>query len=623
MYWLTLIQGLILAIGVSAKTHVFHFNVSYVTANPDGLYERRVIGINDQWPLPTIRVKTNDRVVIHLANRLDVRTSLHFHGLFQKGSNAMDGPEMVTQCPIPPNQTFLYNFTVEDQAGTYWYHSHSGSQYGDGLRGLFIIEDDDVKFDEEVTLSISDWYHKETAEITKGFLSRYNPTGTEPIPQSSLFNDTRDVKWAVKPNTTYLLRIANVGLFVSQYLFIEDHKFTIVEIDGVVVKPKVVDSLYLAVAQRYSVLVHTRDDVSRNFRFVNVLDQEMLDFLPDDLETVSTNWFVYDESNILPARLDSTYEEVLKSLNPADDFDLTPLQEHPLFGDADYKIELNFSMENLGNGVQYALFNGKTYVPPRVPTLMTVQSSKNYANDQHIYGSNTNSFILQSDEIVEIVLNNKDPGKHPFHLHGHNFQVISRSQEGTDDNDPIVYDPNNPDHNKFPEFPMIRDTVMVNPNGFIVLRFKANNPGVWFFHCHVDWHLEQGLAIVLIEAPTEIQNQKLPQNHLDICEAGNMSSIGNAAGRSGHSESEWLDLSGENVQVAPLPDGFTPKGYIAVVVCALFAIYGVFSIYDYGMQDFATEDTNKIVHKVYDIIDRYLPPENASELPLVGSSRNE
>ena len=56
----------------------------------------------------------------------NLNTTLHFHGLFVRGANQMDGPEMVTQCPIPPGETYLYNFTVTDQVGTYWYHSHTG-----------------------------------------------------------------------------------------------------------------------------------------------------------------------------------------------------------------------------------------------------------------------------------------------------------------------------------------------------------------------------------------------------------------------------------------------------------------------------------------------------------------
>ena len=48
----------------------------------------------------------------------------HWHGIFQNGSNWADGPVGVTQCPISPGHSFLYQFDVPDQAGTFWYHSH-------------------------------------------------------------------------------------------------------------------------------------------------------------------------------------------------------------------------------------------------------------------------------------------------------------------------------------------------------------------------------------------------------------------------------------------------------------------------------------------------------------------
>ena len=80
--------------------------------------------------------------------------------------------------------TFTYDFNVTDQSGTYWYHSHMGSQYGDGLRGLFIIEYDNddeynkefpYEYDEDVTLSVGDHYHLESPEIVKNFMTRFNP----------------------------------------------------------------------------------------------------------------------------------------------------------------------------------------------------------------------------------------------------------------------------------------------------------------------------------------------------------------------------------------------------------------------------------------------------------------
>lgn len=71
------------------------------------------MGINGKWPLPTIEVDKGDRVIVNLYNGLgDQNTSLHFHGLFQNGTNAMDGPAGVTQCPVAPGQSIIYDFVV-------------------------------------------------------------------------------------------------------------------------------------------------------------------------------------------------------------------------------------------------------------------------------------------------------------------------------------------------------------------------------------------------------------------------------------------------------------------------------------------------------------------------------
>lgn len=121
---------LLLAIGefAAAKEVVYDFNVTWVTANPDGLADRKVVGINGQWPLPVIEVDKGDRLIVNMYNGLgDKSTSIHFHGMFQNGTNDMDGAAMVTQCPIPPGSSFTYNFTVNEH-GTYWYHCHTVSK---------------------------------------------------------------------------------------------------------------------------------------------------------------------------------------------------------------------------------------------------------------------------------------------------------------------------------------------------------------------------------------------------------------------------------------------------------------------------------------------------------------
>ena len=102
-----------LAAIVAAKTVSYDFDIGWVTANPDGAYERTTIGINGQWPLPYIRADVGDQVVVNAHNSLQNRSvSLHFHGLYMNGSTEMDGPVGVSQCSIPFGSSMTYKFNV-------------------------------------------------------------------------------------------------------------------------------------------------------------------------------------------------------------------------------------------------------------------------------------------------------------------------------------------------------------------------------------------------------------------------------------------------------------------------------------------------------------------------------
>lgn len=181
-----------------------------------------------------------------------------------------------------------------------------------------------------------------------------------------------------------------------------------------------------------------------------------------------------------------------------------------------------------------------------------------------IYGTYTNPFVLPHGSIIELVLNNDDTGKHPFHLHGHAFQVISRSDENALHFNGTYVDT--------PSVPMRRDTLIVNPSGNFVIRFRADNPGMWLFHCHIEWHMDTGLVATMVEAPAVLQEQTvIPQDFLDICAADGTATTGNAAGNT----EDYLDLTGQNRQVAWLPSGFTAKGYVALVFSCIAGVLGV------------------------------------------------
>ncbi|KAG7748309.1 hypothetical protein KL912_002214 [Ogataea haglerorum] len=613
---LSILSSGFFAAAALAQTHVFNWTTGWGTANPDGTHERPVITCNGQFPWPDIRVQKGDRVEVYLTNGFDdANTTLHFHGLFQHGSTQMDGPPLVSQCPIAPGDTMLYNFTVPDQVGSYWYHSHTEGQYMDGMRGAFIIEDPDMPYDydEEVILTVSEWYHDLVSTMIPDFLSVYNPTGAEPIPQNLLMNNTRNNTWKVEPNKTYYVRLINIGGFVSQYLYMQDHTFTVVAVDGVYVEPNETNMIYITVAQRYDVLITTKNDTSENYAFMQMFDSTMLDVVPDDLVLNATNYIVYDDNADLPDQY------IVDSIDDfLDDFYLVPLVKEELYESYDYQITIDVIMNNLNNGINYAFFNNITYTAPKVPTLGSVMSAGENATNAYVYGTNTNAFVLQKDEIVEIVLNNQDTGKHPFHLHGHVFQVIERGPEFPDDapqayNESAPYTP--------PEHPMERDVLYVNPNSYFVIRFKANNPGVWYFHCHIEWHLIQGLALTLIEDPLGIQaNETLTENWKQVCQNVNMSYTGNAAGN----DNDFFDLTGQNVQVKDLPAGFTARGIVALVFSCVSGVLGCIVIFWYGMADIP--DIEKRVLADLNLDDRaFLAAEEEEEeaAEAAGSSVND
>lgn len=96
-----------------AATVTYDFNIGWVTANPDGAFNRPTIGINGQWPIPRIDANVGDNIIINAHNQLgNQSTSLHFHGLYMNGTTHMDGPAQVSQCAIQPGSSFTYNFTV-------------------------------------------------------------------------------------------------------------------------------------------------------------------------------------------------------------------------------------------------------------------------------------------------------------------------------------------------------------------------------------------------------------------------------------------------------------------------------------------------------------------------------
>ena len=131
------------------------------------------------------------------------------------------------------------------------------------------------------------------ANLLKGFISVINPTGAEPVPKAALFNDTQNLTTAVEPGKTYMFRIINMGAFAGHYLWFEGHTMQIVEVDGIYTEKAPAEMIYLTAAQRYSVLITTKNDSSTNFPYSASMDQASLS------PVLSTKDVAYDHAGSL------------------------------------------------------------------------------------------------------------------------------------------------------------------------------------------------------------------------------------------------------------------------------------------------------------------------------------
>ncbi|KAF9172751.1 hypothetical protein BGX21_010796 [Mortierella sp. AD011] len=552
----------------------YNWNITYVMANPDGLFERRVIGVNGVFPPPPIEVTVNDTLVINVINQIDQPTSLHGHGLFQTGNNQMDGPSMVTQCPIPPGASFTYTIPIE-QHGTYWIHGHNQGQYVDGLRAPLIIHNinETYQYDAEYTLAFSDWYHDQHSVLLGQYLSIFNPSGAEPIPKSGLINQIPSATFNFVPGKTYRLRIINMSALAMFWFHIDGHEFEIIEVEGTDVEKYSTTAFHISAAQRYSVLVTAKNDTSYNYLIHGDMDPMMFDSVPDDLVMNVTGTIVYNEASPLAPVETSDWPDFDDgtALVPVVAQDVTPQT-------VSYTLNAAFSV--LNDYINKATFNDITYVMPKVPTLHTVMSMGNLSSNPEVYGKFANPYVLNYNDEVEIIINNADAGNHPFHLHGHTFQVVGRGDGYYDGSTPYTY------YNT--TNPLRRDIIYVPSLTNAAIRFKANNPGVWFFHCHIEWHLEAGLAVTFIEAPDVMQKVlTIDPSHYEQCEALGIPAKGNAAGNEG------LDMTGANVGPTALPTGFTAKGIVALVFTIIAAILGLIVVVWY-----AGDDTKAIEEQV-------------------------
>ncbi|KNE91270.1 hypothetical protein PSTG_15294 [Puccinia striiformis f. sp. tritici PST-78] len=127
--------------------------------------------------------------------------------------------------------------------------------------------------------------------------------------------------------------------------------------------------------------------------------------------------------------------------------------------------------------------------------------------------SNVANVIYPTAEWYDLYLANVDPaGSHPYHLHALDMHIVAEGK-GLPTPQNLANATYNTDN------PLRRDTIVVPPASFIVVRLQADVPGAWIVHCHIGWHIAAGFAGVVIVQPDVIKNFEIPQDNLDLCAA--------------------------------------------------------------------------------------------------------
>ncbi|KAL2316933.1 hypothetical protein Fmac_030809 [Flemingia macrophylla] len=543
--WVNYLFGLSLG-----AVRYYKFDVEYIFHKPDCV-EHLVMAINGQFPGPTIRAQVGDTLHIALTNNLFTQgTVIHWHGIRQYGTPWADGTASISQCAITPGETFHYRFTV-DRAGTYFYHGHYGMQRTAGLYGSLIVDlaegqKEPFHYDGEFNLLLSDWWHKSSHEQEVGLSSI--PFRWVNDPQSLLINGRGQHNCSmaghlinttlpqckfkggeecepqilqVDPNKTYRIRISSTTSLVCLNFAIANHKMVVVEADGNYVEPFTTDDIYIHSGESYSVLITANQYSNKNYWIsVGVTGREPT--TPQALTILNYKTTVSSDT-IFPTSPPPNTPQF-------DGYNATKAFTHKIIAlkgtpkppqQYDRRLHL-LNTDNLVDGYERYAINNISLALPTTPYLAAIKYKiggafdqnpppENFSADYDIFNPpvNHNSktgngvYMFELNHVVDVILQNSNElhGKvseiHPWHLHGHDFWVLGHGEGKFKEGDERKFNLENPP---------LRNTALIFPYGWTALRFRADNPGVWAFHCHIEPHLHMGMAVVFAEGVQDVED---------------------------------------------------------------------------------------------------------------------
>ncbi|KAL0813575.1 hypothetical protein Bca101_070018 [Brassica carinata] len=530
--------------------------------------EQRIPTVNGSLPGPTINVREGDTLVVHVINNSTFSITIHWHGVFQLKSPWMDGANMITQCPIQPRNNFTYRFDITGQEGTLFWHAHVVNLRAT-LHGALIIRPRSgrpypfPKPYKEAPLVFGQWWDTDIeqlnlrpAPICDAYLINGLAGDSYPCSENSNIQYLRMFKLKVIQGKTYLLRIINAALNTHLFFKIADHNVTVVSVDAAYTTPYGSDVMILTPGQTVDALLTADQPIGMYYMsIIPYLSASSL--APAPPRKVINSLIVYKGATSTTSPSRSLMPSQINSVSTAHRFssNITSLVGGPYWTlvprhvDEKMFVTMGLGLEQCpsetkcagpsGQRITGSLSN-RTFLMPGTISLQEAYFYNisgvytddfpdqppikfDYANfrvhtdseKKMIFPERKTSVkTLKYNSTVEIVVQNTGiitTESHPMHLHGFNFYVLGYGFGN--------YVPARDAKKLNLVNPQMHNTVGVPPGGWVALRFIANNPGAWIFHCHMDAHLPYGIimAFIVENGPTPETSLQPPPSNLPQC----------------------------------------------------------------------------------------------------------
>ncbi|MBT8475593.1 MAG: multicopper oxidase family protein [Alphaproteobacteria bacterium] len=400
----------------------------------------RVWGYDGQAPGPGFRVTQGTRMVRRFVNRLPVPSTIHWHGL--RIDNAMDGVAGLTQTPVPPGQSFTYDFLLRD-AGTFWYHPHIDTleQLARGLSApLIVLETEPPDTDADLSFLINHWWLDGDGQIANDF-TRNEETPRDPAATSHLtVNGRAPLVWGTAQNERLRLRLINGTTGRILDTSAQGLSGWVMALDGMpLARPRRFDRVTMAPAQRVDLLVDVTADPGEEAQLRTAGGHVLAAFPVEGVASASPR----PTPGPLPPN---------RVARP------------------DLRNARRATMRMTG-GALGALGRAKIRGGATLSQAELVARGLSWTMDGYAGMPDTPFLTVGEGETVMIDIVNATAEPHGMHLHGHHFHQVGQGGR-------LV---------------PLRDTILMDGGARMTIAFVADNPGDWMFHCHMLAHQAMGM----------------------------------------------------------------------------------------------------------------------------------